>query len=156
MCWASSVDQIRAEETFIYDLNRLNVLTSRAVKKMLLICSRTLLDHVPITRQMVGPAARLRDYAFRYCNVGNTFEFGGKVLERRWHDPTLEDPHILTAAIKRPRRHNEPSIDTKDGYSDAVLDAFLKELPPAALEALKGLPSGAIEVLIAKANKADE
>lgn len=151
----SSVDQIRAEETFIYDLNRLNVLTSRAVKKMLLICSRTLLDHVPITQQMVGPAARLRDYAFRYCNVGNTFEFEGEVLERRWHEPTLEDAHILTAAIKRPRGRVDSSTDPKDGYSNAILNAFLKELPPAALGALKGLSPGAIEALIVKANKTD-
>ena len=40
----SDNDQLAAEEEFIYDLNRFNVLTSRAKSKVILLCSRNFLD----------------------------------------------------------------------------------------------------------------
>ena len=64
----SSRDQLSAEEAFIYDLNRFNVLTSRAKQKMLLVCSRNFLDYVPRDRDVLAYAARIRDYAMNFCN----------------------------------------------------------------------------------------
>ena len=112
----SAVDQIRAEETFIYDLNRLNVLTSRAVKKMLLVASRNLLDYVPRKRRMFGPAARLRDYAWRYCNVGDDFDYDGQTLTMRWHDTSLID-----TVVSRP-------VDDPDASLEGCLESVMKDV----------------------------
>ena len=49
---------LAAEEAFIYDLNRFNVLTSRAKQKMLLLCSRTFLDYIPGDRDIMPCASR--------------------------------------------------------------------------------------------------
>lgn len=64
----SSVDQLAAEEEFIYDRNRFNVLTSRAKQKMLLVCSQNFLDHVPRDRTIMQNAAHIRCYALEYCS----------------------------------------------------------------------------------------
>ena len=143
----SATDQIRAEETFIYDLNRLNVLTSRAVKKMMLVASRNLLEYVPRTRRMIGPAARLRDFAYRYCNVGEPFKLGTENVERRWHDPTVELEHMRSGPIQIPRelieegRRRQQKQESRAAYDEAAIDAMLEGLPPEAramlLEKLK-------------------
>lgn len=64
----SSRDQLAAEEAFIYDLNRFNVLTSRAKDKIVLICSRNYLDYIPRDRDVMGYAARVRDFAEVFCD----------------------------------------------------------------------------------------
>ncbi len=71
----SSRDQLSAEEEFIYDINRFNVLTSRAKQKMLLICSQNYLDYIPRDRRVMGYAARVRDFALSYCNNAQSFVF---------------------------------------------------------------------------------
>ena len=129
----SSIDQIKAEETFIYDLNRLNVLTSRAVQKMLLICSQNLLNHVPITRHMVGPAARLRDYAYRYCNAQDTFEFNGREIARRWHVPSLN----IQATPAPPIRITPPTTVIENAETTDELEDFVGGLSAAELERLR-------------------
>jgi hypothetical protein len=95
----SAVDQLEAEETFIYDLNRLNVLTSRAIQKMLLVSSASLLDHVPRTRRMIGPAARLRAFAHDYCNTERGFTHAGERLTLRWHDPEAAAAALTTLPL---------------------------------------------------------
>ncbi len=82
----SARDQLQAEEAFIYDLNRFNVLTSRAKQKMLLICSRAFLDYTPRDRDVMAHAARIRDYALTFCDQGRV-EAGlepGERVEVRW------------------------------------------------------------------------
>ncbi len=63
----SARDQLMAEEEFIYGLNRFNVLSSRAKQKMLLLCSRTFLDHIPRDRDIMAQASRIRAYALDFC-----------------------------------------------------------------------------------------
>lgn len=43
----SAKEQLQAEEEFIYDRNRINVLTSRAKSKLVLICSENFLKYIP-------------------------------------------------------------------------------------------------------------
>ncbi len=63
----SAQDQLMAEEEFIFGLNRFNVLTSRARQKMLLLCSRTFLEHIPRDREVMAHASRIRAYALDFC-----------------------------------------------------------------------------------------
>lgn len=69
----SSRDQLAAEEAFIYDLNRFNVLTSRAKQKMVLLCSQAFLDYVPRDREVFSHAARVRDFAYGFCDQSERF-----------------------------------------------------------------------------------
>lgn len=73
----SSRDQLAAEEAFIYDRNRFNVLTSRAKQKMVLICSRAFLDYVPGDREVFAHAARVRDFAYGFCDREEAMEVTG-------------------------------------------------------------------------------
>ncbi|MDP3278401.1 MAG: AAA domain-containing protein [Deltaproteobacteria bacterium] len=64
----SSRDQLASEEAFIYDLNRFNVLTSRAKQKLVLLCSESFLDYVPRDREVFAFSARVRNFALTFCN----------------------------------------------------------------------------------------
>ncbi|MCH8905749.1 MAG: AAA family ATPase [Candidatus Heimdallarchaeota archaeon] len=61
----SDVDQLRFEEEFIFDRNRLNVLVTRAKHKLIFICSQNFLQHVPQDRERflgVGFTRKLVNY----------------------------------------------------------------------------------------------
>ncbi len=64
----SDRDQISAESEFIYDLNRFNVLTSRAKSKIILIASKRFLKFIPNNREIMKEAAQIRRFAYEYCN----------------------------------------------------------------------------------------
>ncbi|MHA1999796.1 MAG: DEAD/DEAH box helicase [Promethearchaeota archaeon] len=64
----SDKDQLGAEEEFIYDLNRFNVLTSRAKSKVVMVCSESFLRNIPHDRDVMNHASKVRKYAFTYCN----------------------------------------------------------------------------------------
>ena len=64
----SAMSQLQAEEAFIYDLNRFNVLTSRSKSKMILICSRNYLDYFPKKQEVFAHAAKIRSFANSFCN----------------------------------------------------------------------------------------
>ena len=57
------VDQIAAEEEFLYSLNRFNVITSRAKAKLIVIVSRHLVDYLPRDRQTLEESRLLKHYA---------------------------------------------------------------------------------------------
>jgi hypothetical protein len=85
----SARDQISAEEGFIYGLNRFNVLTSRAKQKLLLVCSRPFLSHIPADRELLGNAALIRGYALDFCDQGAPVTVENEsgqpeTIERRW------------------------------------------------------------------------
>ncbi|MCE7734899.1 MAG: AAA family ATPase [Candidatus Heimdallarchaeota archaeon] len=86
----SSTDQIGAEEDFIYDINRFNVLTSRAKSKVILITSRNFIDYFPNDRTNVENAAQIRNYTLKHCNKSQIFKLedqnGDEEIEVRWHD----------------------------------------------------------------------
>ena len=85
----SSLDQLQREEEFIYDLNRFNVLTSRARQKMLLICSRNFLEYIPRDRDVMGYAARIRDFAYTFCDESREVatEHNGHLTSVEWRCP---------------------------------------------------------------------
>jgi hypothetical protein len=63
----SDEDQLKAEEDFIFDRNRLNVLITRARSKMILVCSQNFLDYIPDENERffdVSIATRFLEY----CN----------------------------------------------------------------------------------------
>jgi hypothetical protein len=87
----SSTDRLAAEESFLYDMSRFNVLISRAKHKMLLICSQNYLDYVPRNREVMSVAARVREYAYHLCGASQSFEVIHKgqaeIVELRWMEP---------------------------------------------------------------------
>ncbi len=64
----SDKDQLDAESEFIYNLNRFNVLTSRAKYKLILVMSKKFLGFIPNDRTIMTQAAHIRKYAFSFCN----------------------------------------------------------------------------------------
>jgi hypothetical protein len=85
----SARDQLSAEESFIYGLNRFNVLTSRAKQKLLLLCSRSFLSHIPTDRELLGNAALIRRYALDFCDQAEGVEVQNEEgqaegVVRRW------------------------------------------------------------------------
>lgn len=57
------LDQIRLEEEFLYSLQRFNVIASRAQAKLVVLISRTLLDHIPGDSDMMRQSGMLKDFA---------------------------------------------------------------------------------------------
>lgn len=57
------LDQIRLEEEFLYSLRRFNVIASRAQAKLVLLVSRTLLDHIPSDPDMMRQSGMLKDFS---------------------------------------------------------------------------------------------
>ncbi|KNY20362.1 hypothetical protein AKJ13_23015 [Methylobacterium sp. ARG-1] len=57
------VDQIAAEEEFLYSLNRFNVVASRAKAKLVVILSRKLVDYLPRTPETLRESRLLKHYA---------------------------------------------------------------------------------------------
>ncbi len=63
----SAEDQLQAEETFFYDINRFNVLISRAKSKMLLICSEKFASYAPKDMGITPVASKIRQYVNVVC-----------------------------------------------------------------------------------------
>jgi superfamily I DNA and/or RNA helicase len=63
------VDQIAAEEAFLYSLNRFNVIASRAKAKLIVIMSRRLVDHLPRDRQALAESRLLKHLSLSRLNV---------------------------------------------------------------------------------------
>lgn len=143
----SARDQLSAEETFIYDMNRLNVLTSRAKQKMLMICSREFLEYTPRHREVVAAAARSRDYAMIYCNchLGVSLKDGGgrhRFVELRWHDPSkrlatvprpLLDARDVRRSSAKPANEYTTAQEQKLRAALAALGIDYDTLPPQQL-----------------------
>ncbi|KKM85321.1 hypothetical protein LCGC14_1290220 [marine sediment metagenome] len=71
----SDKDQLNAESEFIYNINRFNVLTSRAKSKIILIASKRFFKYIPNDRNIMEEAAHIRNYALNYCNKSVNFSF---------------------------------------------------------------------------------
>ena len=65
----SDKDQLNAESEFIYNLNRFNVLTSRAKAKIILIASKQFLEFIPMDRKIIEQSAHIRKFAMNFCNI---------------------------------------------------------------------------------------
>ncbi len=71
----SAIDQLRGEEEFIYDLNRFNVLTSRAKYKNIIIWSQNFIDYVPNDQLVMKSAFKIKNYNDLICKNVEIFEF---------------------------------------------------------------------------------
>ncbi len=80
----SSTDQLLAEEEFIYELNRFNVLTSRAKSKLVLVVSQNFLDYFPRNRDIMENAAKIRMFATEFCDEETTFQVHGENIVYRF------------------------------------------------------------------------
>ncbi|MBD3190351.1 MAG: AAA family ATPase [Candidatus Heimdallarchaeota archaeon] len=80
----SDKDKLAAEEEFIYDLNRFNVLTSRAKAKVILICSRNYLEYLPKSREVMEYSSKIRFYGLRFCNESEK-------LQLTWNNQQKEE-----------------------------------------------------------------
>ena len=69
----SAKSQLQSEEAFIYDLNRFNVLTSRAKSKMVLLCSQNYLDYFPRDQEVFEYASKMRSLVYDFCQEVSTF-----------------------------------------------------------------------------------
>jgi len=65
----SDMDQLSAESDFIYNLNRFNVLTSRAKCKVIFVASKRFLRYIPRERKVMEEAAHIRRFAYEFCNT---------------------------------------------------------------------------------------
>ena len=88
----SAKSQLQSEEVFIYDLNRFNVLTSRAKSKMILVCSQNYLDYFPKDQTVFAHAAKIRSLVYEFCTKASRFNFKDKQrleheLTYRYYDP---------------------------------------------------------------------
>ncbi|MBY9019552.1 MAG: hypothetical protein KGD67_00745 [Candidatus Lokiarchaeota archaeon] len=64
----SDIDKISAEEEFIFDLNRFNVLTSRAKHKIIFISSAEFLRYIPEDRKVLEHASKVYLFVEEFCN----------------------------------------------------------------------------------------
>lgn len=64
----SDIDKISAEEEFIYDLNRFNVLTSRAKHKLIFVSSEEFLRYIPEDRKVLEHASKVYLFVEEFCN----------------------------------------------------------------------------------------
>lgn len=81
----SSIDQLSAEEEFIYELNRFNVLTSRAKSKILLVASENFLKYFPRDRNVMASAAKIREFAMDFCTHQTSINVYGQLLSYRYY-----------------------------------------------------------------------
>ncbi|MDX1121826.1 AAA family ATPase [Sinorhizobium medicae] len=70
-------DQIALEEEFLYDLNRFNVIVSRAKTKMVVIMSRRLVDYLPHDLRALRDSRLLKDFAGGYLRRSTPLSFPG-------------------------------------------------------------------------------
>jgi Superfamily I DNA and RNA helicases and helicase subunits len=68
-------DQIAMEEEFLYDLNRFNVIVSRAKTKMVVVMSRRLVDYLPTDLQALRDSRLLKDFAGGYLRRSTPLSF---------------------------------------------------------------------------------
>ena len=64
----SDVDKISDEVDFIFNINRFNVLTSRAKHKLIFIASKEILNYIPDDRKIIESSSKFNLYVNKFCN----------------------------------------------------------------------------------------
>jgi hypothetical protein len=64
----SDEDKLQMEDEFIYNLNRFNVLTSRAKNKLIFISSEKFIQYIPNEREILKMASKIYMYVEEFCN----------------------------------------------------------------------------------------
>jgi superfamily I DNA and/or RNA helicase len=60
-------DLIRAEDEFLYSLNRFNVMASRARAKLVVLTTRSLVDHLADDSEVLEESRLLKNFAESFC-----------------------------------------------------------------------------------------
>jgi DNA replication ATP-dependent helicase Dna2 len=69
-------DIISSEDEFLYNLNRFNVLTSRARAKLIVFVTRTLLEHLSNDTDVLKESRLLKQFAESYCTQRQNVQVG--------------------------------------------------------------------------------
>ncbi len=79
-------DLIRAEDEFLYKLNRFNVMASRARAKLIVFTTRSLVDHLSNDADVLEESRLLKNYAETFCKYPRPLTLGylanGSLVER--------------------------------------------------------------------------
>ena len=79
-------DLIRAEDEFLYSLNRFNVMASRARAKLIVLTTRSLVDHLSDDADVLNESRLLKSFAEGFCRDPQplTLEYldGSTLVER--------------------------------------------------------------------------
>ena len=90
-------DLIRAEDEFLYSLNRFNVMASRARAKLIVFTTRSLVDHLADDADVLEASRLLKNFAESFCQEPEAltlgYHTGGALVER----PGLLRMHRATA-----------------------------------------------------------
>jgi DNA replication ATP-dependent helicase Dna2 len=78
-------DLIRSEDEFLYNLNRFNVLASRARAKLIVLCTESLLQHLSDDVEVLKESRLLKGFAEAFCQEPQSIQIGDKagILRRR-------------------------------------------------------------------------
>jgi hypothetical protein len=69
-------DLIRAEDEFLYNLNRFNVMASRARAKLIVFTTRSLVDHLADDVEVLEASRLLKNFAESFCQNPNPLTLG--------------------------------------------------------------------------------
>lgn len=69
-------DLIRSEDEFLYSLNRFNVMASRARAKLIVLLTRSLLDHLADDSEVLEESRLLKNYAETFCQSPTPITLG--------------------------------------------------------------------------------
>lgn len=69
-------DLIRSEDEFLYSLNRFNVMASRARAKLIVLLTRSLVDHLADDGDVLEESRLLKDYAESFCQSPTSITLG--------------------------------------------------------------------------------
>ncbi|MDP9352392.1 MAG: AAA domain-containing protein [Chloroflexota bacterium] len=72
-------DLIRAEDDFLYSLNRFNVMASRARAKLIVLTTRTLVDHLADDAEVLEESRLLKNFAESFCQDPTPVTFGYRI-----------------------------------------------------------------------------
>ncbi|QXD15800.1 AAA family ATPase [Rhodocaloribacter litoris] len=79
-------DLIRAEDEFLYSLNRFNVMASRARAKLIVFTTRSLVDHLSNDADVLEESRLLKNFAESFCKDPQLLTLGyldeGRLVER--------------------------------------------------------------------------
>jgi len=64
----SDIDKIEQETDFIFNMNRFNVLTSRAKHKLIFIASKEIVNFIPEDKELIEKASKYNFYVNKFCN----------------------------------------------------------------------------------------
>ena len=87
---ASDPTDIGEREDFLLDLNRSNVAFSRPEERLIVVCSKTLVNHIPPDVEDYNSAMLWKSLR-RICNVElDSDEIAGETVELYAVDPTVD------------------------------------------------------------------